>query len=76
MPANFTLRFIAILIGRLGLTWPQLNEEYVKFEAGRQAGWEPPTKLDDLLKAVVEKYTGDPETPMLDPDSPTRHCMT
>jgi hypothetical protein len=32
------------------------------------------TILDRMLKAMVKKYTGDSETLMYDPDSPTSHC--
>jgi hypothetical protein len=30
--------------------------------------------LDGMLKAMVKKYTGDSETLMYDPKSPTSHC--
>jgi hypothetical protein len=33
-------------------------------------------KLDRHLKEVVTKYTGNSETMMFDPDSPTSHCKT
>jgi hypothetical protein len=68
------LRYLAILAGRLGLTVPQLKEEFRQLIALIIAGPISSDELDNFLKAVVKRYTGNSETKMYDPASPTSHC--
>lgn len=70
------LRYLAILAGRLGLTVPQLKEEFKELIARILSGPISSDELDNFLKAVVKRYTGDSETPMFDPNSLTSHCKT
>jgi beta-lactamase class A len=65
---------LAILIGRLGLTVFQAKEEYVKALKLRQT--RDLRQLEEFLKQVVLKYTGNSETLMFERDSPTAHCHT
>lgn len=69
-------RYLAILAGRLGLTIPQLKEEFKELIARILGGPISPDELDEFLKAVIKRYTGDSETRMFDPNSPTSHCKT
>lgn len=69
------------MIGRLGATTPEAREDYArlfrlafsKYTISRILGG---PDLDSYLKDVVKKYTGNPETLMFDPMSPTSHCKT
>jgi hypothetical protein len=70
------LSYLALLVGRLGLTVPQLKEEFTQFIILIIPGSISSDTLDNFLKAVVAKYTGDSETLMYDPKSPTFHCKT
>jgi hypothetical protein len=70
------LSYLALLIGRLGLTVPQLKEEFIRLITLIIPGSVSSNELDNFLKAVVAKYTGDSETLMYDPNSPTSHCKT
>jgi hypothetical protein len=70
------LSYLALLIGRLGLTVPQLKEEFRQLILFVITGSISSDKLDNFLKGVVAKYTGDSETLMYDPNSPTSHCKT
>jgi hypothetical protein len=70
------LSYLALLIGRLGLTIPQLKEEFIRLITLIMSGSVSSSELDNFLKAVVAKYTGDSETLMYDPNSPTSHCKT
>jgi hypothetical protein len=65
---------LAILIGRLGLTVQQAEEIFIGIIRYVSSASADITTLDGMLKAMVKKYTGDSETPMCDPDSPTSHC--
>lgn len=77
MLSNYLVsRYLAILVGRLGLTEPQLKQEFTELLAQAMAGPMAPTQLDYFLKAVVKRYTGDSETLMFDPHSLTHHCKT
>jgi hypothetical protein len=69
-------RYLALLVGRLGLTVPQLKEEFRQLIVLAITVSVSSDKLDNFLKAVVAKYTGDSETLMYDPNSPTSHCKT
>jgi DNA-binding cell septation regulator SpoVG len=70
------LRYLAILAGRLGLTVPQLKEELKRLIVFIIAHPISSDELDNFLKAVVKKYTGNSETRMYDPASSTSHCKT
>jgi hypothetical protein len=70
------LSYLALLVGRLGLTVPQLKEEFTQFIILIIPGSISSDTLDNFLKAVVAKYTGDSETLMYDVKSPTSHCKT
>jgi hypothetical protein len=70
--ADMLLRWLGILIGRLGLTLPQTKEEYVTALQLRRT--RDPGRLEQFLKDVVKKYTGNSETPMFECDSATAHC--
>jgi hypothetical protein len=72
--AYIPVRWLAILIGRLGLTVFQAKEEYVKALKLRQT--RDLRQLEEFLKQVVLKYTGNSETLMFERDSPTAHCHT
>jgi hypothetical protein len=72
--ADIPLRWLGILVGRLGLTIPPAKEEYVKTLKLRQT--RDSGQLKEFLKQVVLKYTGDSETLMFERDSPTAHCQT
>jgi hypothetical protein len=72
--ADIPVRWLGILVGRLGLTLPQANEEYVKTLKLRQT--RDSREFEEFLKQVVLKYTGNPETLMFERDSPTAHCHT
>lgn len=76
IPTNPPHSYIAILIGRLGLIAPQAREEYTALLAEVLAGPMGEAELDRWLKEFVKKHTGSPDTPMLDPNSPTNHCKT
>jgi hypothetical protein len=72
--ANSPARWLAILVGRLGLTLPQAKEEYVvvlKLRRSRDS-----LGLAQFLKDVVKKYTGSSETLMFEKESATAHCHT
>jgi hypothetical protein len=70
------LSYLALLTGRLGLTVPQLKEEFIQLITFIIPGSVSSNELDNFLKAVVAKYTGDSETLMHDPSSPMSHCKT
>jgi hypothetical protein len=72
--AHIPVRWLAILVGRLGLTVSQAKEEYVKTLKLRQTG--DSQRLKQFLKEVVYKYTGNSETLMFEPSSATAHCHT
>jgi hypothetical protein len=72
--ADILFRWQSILIGRLGLTLPQTREEYVTALQVRRT--KDPGRLEQFLKDVVKKYTGNSETLMYERDSPTAHCHT
>jgi hypothetical protein len=55
---------------------PQLKEEFKKLIAFIIANSISSDELDNFLKAVVKKYTGNSETRMYDPASSTSHCKT
>jgi hypothetical protein len=65
---------LAILVGRLGLTIPQAEKEYLGITEYISSLLVDVAVLDGMLKAIIKKYTGDPETLMYDPNSPTSHC--
>jgi hypothetical protein len=65
---------LAILIGRLGLTVQQAEAEYLRIMDYISSASVNVTVLDRILKAMVKKYTGNSETLMCDPNSPTNHC--
>jgi hypothetical protein len=67
-------RWTSILVGRLGLTLPQTREEYVKALQVRRT--RNPGQLEQFLKDVIKKYTGNSETLMYERDSATAHCHT
>lgn len=69
-------RWLAILVGRLGLTLPEAEVEFFGVVNQIWSGRMNPGQLDSQIKDVVQKYTGDPETLMYDPNSPTYHCKT
>jgi hypothetical protein len=69
-------RYIVILVGRLGLSVPQVKEEFKQLIAWVLVGSISSEELNQFLRAMVKRYTGDPETPMYDPNSPTSHCKT
>jgi hypothetical protein len=70
------LSYLALLVGRLGLTVPQLKEEFTQLIVLIIPGSVSSDKLDNFLKAVVAKYTGDSETLMYYSESQTSHCKT
>jgi hypothetical protein len=72
--AHIDVRWLAILVGRLGLTVSQAKEEYIKTLKLRQT--RDSGRLEKFLKQVVLKYTGNSETLMFERDSPTGHCHT
>jgi hypothetical protein len=72
--AHIYVRWLAILVGRLGLTVSQAKEEYVKTLKLRQT--RDAQQLEEFLKQVVLKYTGNSETLMFERDSPIAHCHT
>jgi beta-lactamase class A len=72
--AHIYVRWLAILVGRLGLTVSQAKEEYVKTLKLRQT--RDSRQLERFLKQVVLKYTGNSETLMFERDTPTAHCHT
>jgi hypothetical protein len=67
-------RLLAILIGRLGLTVEQAEKEFIGIMSYISSVPVNITILDRMLKTMVKKYTGDSETLMCDPNSPTSHC--
>jgi hypothetical protein len=72
--ANASVRWLAILVGRLGVTLPEAKEEYIgmlKLRRSRDS-----LGLAQFLKAVVKKYTGSSETLMFEKGSATVHCHT
>jgi hypothetical protein len=74
-------RYLALLIGRLELTVPEVKKEYTLFETNvlsrrTPSGFVDEDALDSYLKAVVKKHTGDSETLMFDPKAPANHCKT
>jgi hypothetical protein len=71
---HIPVRWLAILVGRLGLTISEAKEEYVKTLKLRKTG--DSQRLKQFLKEVVHKYTGNSETPMFERDSATAHCHT
>lgn len=71
---NKHLRLLAILIGRLGLTVGQAEKEYLKIMRNSSSALMDATNLDRTLKAIIKKYTGNSETLIYDPESPTSHC--
>jgi hypothetical protein len=71
---NVHVRWLAILVGRLGLTLPQAKKEHIVELKLRQT--KDSQHLERFLKHVVKKYTGSPETLMFERDSATAHCHT
>jgi hypothetical protein len=67
-------RLLAILIGRLGLTVQQAEIEYLRIMGYITSAPVDNTGIDRMLKAISKKYTGDSDTSMYDPNSPTSHC--
>lgn len=72
--AHTHVRWLAILVGRLGLTVSQAKEEYVKTLKLRQIG--DSGNLEEYLKQVILKFTGNSETLMFERDTPIAHCHT
>lgn len=72
LATNALISWLAILVGRLGLTVPQAKEEYIMALKLRQT--RDSQRLEQFLKHVVEKYTGNSETLMFEPASATAHC--
>jgi hypothetical protein len=71
------------LVGIFGLTALQVKEEYEKFETEllsdladerSEPGSIDEGRLDAHLKDVVEKYTGNAETMMINKGSTPDHC--
>jgi hypothetical protein len=54
----------------------QLREEFRQLIALIITSSISSDELDNFLKAVVKRYTGDSETRMYDPASLTSHCKT
>jgi hypothetical protein len=73
---DVAFRYLAILAGRLGLTVPQLKEEFRQLIALILAGPISSDQLNGFLKDLVKRYTGSADTPMFDPSSQTSHCKT
>lgn len=73
---DLVCRWLAILVGRLGLTSLEAEDEFFGVVNQILSGRVDSDELDSRVKAVVERYTGNPETLMYDPDSPTVHCKT
>jgi hypothetical protein len=73
---DIAFRYLAILAGRLGLTVPQLKEEFRQLIARILAGPISSDELDEFLKDLVKRYMGSADTPMFDPSSQTSHCKT
>jgi hypothetical protein len=65
---------LAILVGRLGLTALQVEKEYMRVINYISSASIDNITLDRMLKTLVKKYTGDSETLMYDPSSPTARC--
>lgn len=76
MLTNLEASYIAILIGRLGLAPLEAQEEYMALWAEVLAGPIEEDELDEWIKKLVKKHTGDSETMMFDPQAPTNHCKT
>lgn len=72
--ADILSRWLSILIGRLGLALPQTRTEYATALQLRRTG--DTGRLEQFLKDVVKKYTGNSETLMFERDSATAHCHT
>jgi hypothetical protein len=68
--------WLSLPIGRFGLTSLEAEEELTPMLEDSSSGEIDSDTLDSRIKAVVEKYTGNPETLMYDPDSPISHCKT
>lgn len=72
--ANFTFRYIGILIGRLGLITPVARDEFLALLEQTAPGSMEVSQLENWLKELVRRHTGDPGTLMFDPNSLTNHC--
>jgi hypothetical protein len=69
-------RLLAIFIGLLGFTAQQAEKEYLGIMKYVISASVDTPVLDRMLKAIIKRYTGNSETPMCDPTSPTGHCKT
>ena len=73
---DFVVSYLALLAGRLGLTVPQIKEEFIQLITCILMGGVSSDEFDNHLKDMVKRWTGDSETLMFDPNSLTAHCKT